>query len=135
MSEELTKDQLNLVKVLNYCLETKHDFAGARSNKNTKHYAKEIIDCVNLPPILDKTSDNFESNIMTEFGLDIDSIQRDNYMESQMVQSVFLNPKTYNPKISLEENLKFLPIITQSSILMMKIYLVHLQKIYIIVKL
>ena len=106
MSEELTKDQLNLVKVLNYCLETKHDFAGARSNKNTKHYAKEIIDCVNLPPILDKTSDNFESNIMTEFGLDIDSIQRDNYMESQMVQSVFLNPKTYNPKISLEENLE-----------------------------
>ena len=108
MSEELTKDQLNLVKVLNYCLETKHDFAGARSNKNTKIYAKEVIDCMSLPPILKKDDANFQGEILSEFGLDINSIQRDNYMESEMVQSVFLNSKTYNPKVSLEENLQIL---------------------------
>ena len=108
MSEELTKDQLNLVKVLNYCLETKHDFAGARSNKNTKIYAKEVIDCINLPPILKKDAANFQGEILSEFGLDVDSIQRDNYMESEMVQSVFLNSKTYNPKVSLEDNLQIL---------------------------
>ena len=106
MSEELTKNQKNLVNVLNYCLETKHDFNGPRSNKLTKEYARDILNCMSLPDILkEDDSANFQEEILSEFGLDVDSIQRDSYMESEMVSGVFLNPKTYNSKVNIEDSL------------------------------
>ena len=107
MSEELTKNQKNLVNVLNYCLETKHDFDGNRSNKLTRLFARQVLNCMSLPKILSNEQEsNFQDDILTDFGLDIDSVQRDSYMETEMVLGVFLNPKTYHPNVDIKENLE-----------------------------